>query len=85
MESKSKVFIIQSLSKCEIFDLFYSKQSVVRSGGGKVKNKMTRNEPSLSLIDLMEKRIKKDGNKKMLDYFNKLRTRNPNIAPPPRP
>lgn len=83
--SESKVVIMQNMTKGEIFDLFYSKQNVVRSGGGKVKSKMARKSPSLTTIKAMQKRVKKDDNKKMIQYFDKLLKRNPNIAPPPRP
>ena len=70
-------------SKRDIFDLFYSKQDVVRGGGGKIKSKMTRKNPSLSEIKKMETIVR--DNKLLFNYFKKLHTRNPKIAPPPRP
>ena len=72
-----------TVTKSQIFDLFYSKQDVVRSGGGKLKTKMSRNKPPLQKVEELEKKIKE--NKKLYDYFLKLRTRKPDIAPPPRP
>ena len=70
-------------TKGDIFDLFYAKRDVVRSGGGKVKSKMTRISPSLEQVQKMESHIKDD--KKLLKYFVKLRDRKAGIAPPPRP
>jgi hypothetical protein len=71
------------VTKSIIFDMFYGKQDVVRSGGGKLKSKMTRKIPSLNEINKLEKKIM--GNNALLLYFEKLRFRNSNIAPPPCP
>jgi hypothetical protein len=71
------------VTKSIIFDLFYGQQDVVRSGGGKLKSKMTRKTPSLDKIKEMEKKVKE--NKALFSYFEKLRDRKSNIAPPPRP
>lgn len=70
-------------SKSDIFDIFYSKQDVVRGGGGKIKSKMTRKNPSLLEIQKMEELVRH--NKPLFNYFKKLLIRDPNIAPPPRP
>ena len=67
----------------DIFDLFYSKQNVVRSGGGKIKSKMRRNSPSLDKIISMEFMVKND--KRLHRYFVRQRDRKANIAPPPAP
>jgi len=74
---------MESVTKGDIFDLFYAKQDVVRSGGGKVKSKMTRQSPSLKQVNALESKIK--DNKKLMKYFVKLRYRKSDIAPPPRP
>jgi hypothetical protein len=74
-----------SLTKGQIFDLFYSKQDVVRSGGGKVKSKMTRRTPTNIEISELEKRVNDFGNSKLTAYFQKLKNRKSDIAPPPRP
>jgi len=74
---------METVAKGDIFDLFYSKQDVVRSGGGKVKSKMTRQCPTLKQVTALENKIK--DNKKLLKYFVKLRDRKAGIAPPPRP
>jgi hypothetical protein len=71
------------VTKSIIFDLFYGHRDVVRSGGGKLKSKMTRKTPSLDKIKEMEKKVKE--NKALFSYFEKLRDRKSNIAPPPRP
>lgn len=69
-------------TKGEIFDLFYVIHSVSRSGGGEPKKKMTRAAVSLNVISAVEKKIK---DRKLLDYYIKLRDRKAGIAPPPRP
>jgi hypothetical protein len=71
------------VTKSIIFYFFYGKQDVVRSGGGKLKSKMTRKSPSLNKINELEKQI--IDNKVLVLYFGKLRNRASNIAPPPCP
>lgn len=71
--------------KQEIFDLFYGVQETVRSGGGKPKMKMAKLRTSKDDMDKMEARIKETGDEKLLAYYQKLRMRSVNIAPPPRP
>jgi hypothetical protein len=74
------------LSKCLIFDLFYGKKQVTRSGGGTVKTKMTRRLVSDENLNKMETKIKKSSDAKFfIKYFLKLKSRKPDIAPPPRP
>ena len=73
---------MSSTLKHEIFDLFYGKRMVTRSGGGKIKNKMSRLNPSLEDINFIKNKIK---DKKLMNYFNKLLNRDTRIAPPPRP
>ena len=76
----------QPIPKCEIFDLFYSKKQTVRAGGGTVKTKMQRIQPSLEDITKIEMRIKQGENAKFfMKYFTKLRERKAGLAPPPRP
>lgn len=71
-------------TKQEIFDVFYSKKLTTRSGGGTAKTKMGRNYPSLEAIAALGKKAKETSNE-LHQYFVKIRDRNPNIAPPPRP
>ena len=66
-----------------MFDIFYSKRMVVRSGGGTSKKKMCRNEISSDEIAASEMSLK--SNPKLYKYFNKLKNRSGKIAPPPRP
>jgi hypothetical protein len=74
------------LSKGALFDLFYGKKQVTRSGGGTVKTKMTRLLVSDSNLVKMESKIKKSENSKFfMKYFTKLKDRKAGIAPPPRP
>ena len=68
--------------KQEIFDIFYGKKPKARKGGGTIKNKMTRLNPSFEEINNLEKNIK---NTILLKYFNKIKNRDVNLAPPPRP
>ena len=70
------------MNKHAIFDLFYSPQDVTRSGGGKVKTKMTRNNVPLASLKKIEQYIE---DPKLKSYYEKLRDRPCNIAPPPRP
>jgi hypothetical protein len=73
----------ESITKGCVFDLFYSKQSVVRGGGGKIKSKITRNKVSQKSITDMLLKINHDERLKI--YFNKLCVRPDSSAPPPRP
>ena len=70
------------MSKQQIFDLFYEKTLVTRSGGGTAKMKMTRRCSTLQeqrslLLTLTDKDL--------LAYYDKLLNRDPKIAPPTRP
>lgn len=78
MESETK-----EVTKQEVFDLFYGLQLCTRRGGGTSKTKMSRKNPSFAEVEQMEAKVK--GNVKMGQYFEFLKTRSPNIAPPPRP
>ena len=73
------------ITKIGVFNVFYSLQSVTRKGGGTAKNKMTRNNVPLKVINNTQQLIMKSSNPKLLKYFEKLRDRNPKIAPPPSP
>ena len=81
--SDSKKQSDMDITKATIFDMFYQKQTVSRSGGGTQRKKMSRIAVSAEDMDSMEKRL--SGNKKLLEYFKKLRDRKPGIAPPPYP
>lgn len=76
-------------TKQDIFDLFYGKKMKGRAGGGTLKSKMTRLSPSHDDMENMKKSIRKLDDpymvNKLLEYFNKLHGRKPEIAPPPRP
>ena len=74
---------LEKETKCSIYDIFYHKQMVTRSGGGTLKNKMCRRMVSVDVTETFQKKLA--GDKKLLEYFNKLKNRNPSIAPPPRP
>ena len=71
------------MSKSAIFDFFYQRQSSSRSGGGKIKKKMSRVSVSCESMITMESNIIQ--NRKLHNYYLKLRDRKSNIAPPPRP
>jgi hypothetical protein len=74
------------LSKQVIFDMFYQKQTVSRSGGGTHRKKMGRVTVTSENIDAMEYAIKQDPeNKKLLAYYTNIKNRKASIAPPPRP
>ena len=70
------------ITKIIIFNTFYSIQEKSRSGGGKLKSKMTRKNVPLKEISDLEKNI---DNTNLLNYFNKLKDRKINLAPPPKP
>ena len=69
------------LTKSDIFDIFYSVQNTTRSGGGKLKSKMARNNVSTKQLIILNSMT----DTKMLKYYEKLRDRKSDIAPPPRP
>lgn len=74
------------LSKQVIFDMFYQKQTVSRSGGGTQRKKMCRVTVTPENINSMECAIKQDPkSKELLAYYIKLKNRKTSIAPPPRP
>jgi hypothetical protein len=73
------------MSRTEIFDLFYQPQEVTRSGGGKSHKKMTRVKTSFESIVLMEKKLKDLNDANLIKYFEKLKTRGKDLAPPPPP
>lgn len=73
---------MKTITKGEIFDLFYQRKEVSRSGGGKMKQKMCRLNVSIEKIQEFRKQV---DDKKLLAYFDKLHTRKAGIAPPPRP
>jgi hypothetical protein len=74
------------LSKQVIFDMFYQKQTVSRSGGGTQRKKMGRVTVTSENIDAMEYAIKQDPeNNKLLAYYINIKNRKASIAPPPRP
>jgi hypothetical protein len=73
------------ITKGYVFDIFYSKQSVVRGGGGKIKSKITRNQVSQKSINILLLKINKTSDESLKKYFNKLCYRSNDIAPPPRP
>lgn len=70
-------------TKQEIFNLFYGPRQVCRSGGGTVKSKMTRLCPTFEEQATLKEKIKAD--KTLIDYYEKLLLRDPNLAPPPKP
>ena len=70
-------------TKQEIFDLFYKLQDTSRSGGGKLKSKMSRCDVPKTSQDVMLLKINSDT--KLLTYYNKLLNRSSDLAPPPRP
>lgn len=70
-------------SKESVFDLFYGKQLVTRAGGGTSKSRMTRKSPSMEAMEAMRSSI--GTNTELMTYFKKLRDRDPNLAPPPKP
>ena len=83
-KSKSEPQI--ELSKSVIFDLFYQKQTVSRSGGGTQHKKMGRVTSSSEDMNVIEKALTQDPKyHKLLSYYTKLKNRKVNIAPPPRP
>jgi hypothetical protein len=74
---------LRMTTKQEVFQLFYSVKQVSRSGGGTLHAKMTRNNVSSEDQFKMENSVKY--NPDLLKYYIKLRDRNVNIAPPPKP
>jgi hypothetical protein len=72
------------LTKSAIWNLFYAKQQVVRSGGGKPKMKVGRQTVSAEKIEEFNKLL---GSKdtKVAKYYIKLRDRKAGIAPPQMP
>lgn len=74
------------LSKQVIFDMFYQKQTVSRSGGGTQQKKMGRVAVTTENMYKMEYALNQDPeNKKLLAYYIKIKNRKASIAPPPRP
>ena len=71
------------MSKSEIFDMFYGISQVSRVGGGKPKAKMCRRTVTFDKIEVMKLKIIDDVELKY--YFNKLQTRQKDLAPPPKP
>ena len=69
-------------TKGDIFDLFYSKQTCVRQGGGKQKSKICRNDIPFNKMNEVKYNITEE---KLLVYFYKLLNRDISIAPPPKP
>ena len=72
-----------SITKGDIFDLFYQLQTVSRAGGGTQKKKISAVTVSNEKLSTMQKELADDP--MLLSYFIKLRDRNKSIAPPPRP
>jgi hypothetical protein len=73
------------LSKRYIFDFFYDKQQVTRSGGGSLKSKIRRKQLSFENITKMKNIIVTSNNDNLNKYFNTLLTRDSKLAPPPAP
>lgn len=77
-----------SVSKSDIFDLFYEQKEGSRSGGGKMKKKTRRRQVNFNECKELENKISKVPDKfkqKLLKYYEELKNRNPDIAPPPKP
>ena len=72
-----------SLTKGEIFDVFYQPQQVSRAGGGTQKKKIHPVNVTQEKMKEVEKQIKNDT--VLMQYYNKLKNRKKGIAPPPRP
>ena len=72
-------------TKSIIFDIFYSAHETSRSGGGKLKTKIGRNQVSFEKIIMIKNILKNSDDDTLLIYFQKLESRDPGIAPPPRP
>jgi hypothetical protein len=72
------------LTKSMIWNVFYAKQQVVRSGGGKPKMKVGRQAVPAEKIEKFNKLL---GSKdtKIAKYYIKLRDRKAGIAPPQMP
>jgi len=77
------LLLLPTMSKAEIFDLFYGPQKASRSGGGKVKTVIGRKRPTFLAMQALRARIQDDA--ALLAYFDGLRDRDPQIAPPQRP
>lgn len=71
--------------KCEIHRLFYSKQQVVRDGGGKPRNALARNQVDKDELAAMMKKVDDYANVAVTKYFTKMAIRDAKIAPPSFP
>lgn len=79
----------QQVTKATIHEMFYSKQQVVRKGGGTLKTKMARNIVSEKQLAAMIAAINRTDNPKMrqnlMDYYLKQLNRKPHLGPPRHP
>jgi len=72
------------LTKSMIWNIFYAKQQVVRSGGGKPKMKVGRQNVSAEKIAQLNK-LFENKDTELAKYYKKLRDRKAGIAPPQMP
>ena len=62
--------------------MFYGKEQVVRSGGGKQKMKNRRKTISVDQLQQYDTLISKIKDAKTVEYYKKLRDRGVNMSPP---
>lgn len=72
-----------SLTKGDLFDVFYQPQLVSRAGGGTQKKKIHPVNVTQERMRDVERQINNDP--VLMQYYNKLKNRRRGIAPPPRP
>lgn len=70
-------------SKAEIWALFYGEGTTTRAGGGKPHKSIQRLSPSFEAQEKVRVQATLDSHLKA--YFEKLQTRDGNLAPPPKP